>query len=64
MQLHKGEVTTVPLSECNDIYLEYDKQQDKSTIFRNGIDESQYCARDPRRKFDVCEGDSGMYYFK
>lgn len=62
MQLLKAEVTTVPLSECNTTYLEYDRQA-INTAYRNGIDESQYCARDPNRRSDSCYGDSGMQYF-
>lgn len=27
--------------------------------FRSGVDQSQYCAQDPDRKRDSCEGDSG-----
>lgn len=59
--LLKTEVRTVPLSQCNQQYLHHNEQANH-VIFRNGITESQYCARDPIGRRGVCNGDSGQYY--
>lgn len=48
----------MPFAECNTIILEYNKKANQKAL-RNGIKESQYCAYDPNRKADTCEGDSG-----
>lgn len=57
-ELLKIELKTVPLLECNTTLLQYNKDRDHAA-FRNGIDESQYCAHDPLGKKDSCQGDSG-----
>lgn len=48
----------MPLYECIVYYLEYNKERNLAS-FRNGIDESQYCAFDPVGSKDSCQGDSG-----
>lgn len=62
--LLKTQVKTMPLSECNTTLLNYNILVD-SPVFRNEIDESQYCAYDPQGKNDSCQGDSGgpLQYF-
>lgn len=62
MKLLKAEVTTVPLSECNETYLEYNKQAG-NTLYKYGISESQYCASDPTGRSGSCHGDSGVYHY-
>lgn len=57
-QLFKAQVATVPLSECNATYLNYNAMA-QSIGLQNGISENQYCARDPVGRRDTCKGDSG-----
>lgn len=54
----KADVKTVPLSECNMTFWNYNEERNLPE-FRRGIDESQYCSHDPTRKRDSCQGDSG-----
>lgn len=54
----KANLKTVPLSECNSTVFERARRSDW-TYFRNGLDHSYYCAADPNRVSDTCEGDSG-----
>lgn len=54
----KANITTVPLSQCNETVLEYNKLPD-NPAFRTGISETQYCAYDPLGQKDSCQGDSG-----
>lgn len=56
--LLKTTLITMPLSQCNETLLEYNKKANQKA-FRNGIDQSQYCAHDPAQNNDSCEGDSG-----
>lgn len=48
----------MPLSECNATLVNFNEMRDVPA-FRNGIDESQYCAHDPIGNQDSCRGDSG-----
>lgn len=48
----------MPLSRCNETFFNYNKERNLPP-FRLGIDQSQYCARDPTGKGDTCQGDSG-----
>lgn len=57
-ELRKAQLTTMPLEECNRILSEYNEVTDHPAL-RNGISESQYCAYDPDRRNDSCQGDSG-----
>ena len=57
-ELLKIDLKTAPLSECNKELLEYNAQRNLPS-FRNGVDESQYCAHDPVGRKDSCQGDSG-----
>lgn len=49
---------TVPLSQCNHTYVQYNEDKNHAA-FRGGIIEGQYCANDPEFKSDACRGDSG-----
>lgn len=62
--LLKAEVETVPLSECNRIYTEFNRLSDLSPL-RNGITQGQYCGHSPLGS-DACLGDSGgpLQYFR
>lgn len=57
-KLLKADVETVPLSKCNETFMNDTRTRDLLP-FLNGIDESQYCAHDPMGKKDSCQGDSG-----
>lgn len=57
-ELRKAQLTTMPLEECNRILSDYNEVTDHPAL-RNGIGESQYCAYDPDRRNDSCQGDSG-----
>lgn len=59
--LNKAQVTTVPLSECNAVYLEHNKRAEIAS-YQNGIKESHYCARYPVRRRSSCIRNSGEYY--
>lgn len=48
----------MPLHECNRTLWQYNEKRDLP-VFRNGIDDSQYCAHDPIGNQDSCQGDSG-----
>lgn len=53
-----AEIKTVPLSQCNATYIQYNA--DKNTApFRGGLSEGQYCAIDEKFGADSCQGDSG-----
>lgn len=54
----KATLKTVPLSKCNVTVFNHAKSRDWS-YFRNGLDQSYYCAADPNKVSDTCEGDSG-----
>lgn len=56
--LLKIDLTTMPLSQCNQTILNYNKERNLPA-YENGIDESQYCAYDPIGNEDSCQGDSG-----
>ncbi|XP_031640193.1 melanization protease 1-like [Contarinia nasturtii] len=56
--LLKANMTTLPLEECNSTIFEYN-QHPNGASFRNGVSESQYCARDVRMKSDSCQGYNG-----
>lgn len=47
---------TMPLSQCNDTYLDYNKNRNLS-VFRNGLSQGQYCVHDPTK--DSCGVFSG-----
>lgn len=49
---------TMPLSRCNQIYLDFNKNAQQAA-FRDGISDSQYCAYHPSYQSDSCRGDSG-----
>lgn len=51
-------MTTVPLSQCNATYLEFNRDANHDELL-NGISESQYCAQDLKGRRDTCYGDSG-----
>lgn len=53
-----AEFVTVPLSECNQIYLDYNLGANHIQL-KNGITESQYCAHNPNGKNDFGQGGSG-----
>ncbi|XP_031634325.1 serine protease persephone-like [Contarinia nasturtii] len=55
--LLKAQLQTVPLTECNELFKEY-QQFTKEPGLQN-IGQSQYCAYDPNGKNDSCQGDSG-----
>lgn len=55
-----AELTTMPLSECNETYLDYN-QMAHSIEFQHGVSESQYCAYDQMERGDSCKGDSGAF---
>lgn len=63
-ELRKIELKTMPLSECNETFLEYNEEAHQ-TVFRYGIYDGQYCAYNPKRENDGCQGDSGgpLQYF-
>lgn len=48
----------MPLSECDTVFRKFNEIANLPA-FRNGIDQSQYCAYDPQGKNDSCQGDSG-----
>lgn len=54
--LRKAEVVTMKLSECNTVLSEH---MANWAAFRNGINDSFYCAWDPSKRRDSCFGDSG-----
>lgn len=56
--LLKTDLATVPLSQCNQTFLEYNRKGSNLSALQNGISESQYCAHDPNGN-DSCDGDSG-----
>lgn len=49
--LLKTELKTMPLSECNRTYIEYNQKANHVT-FQNGIGHGQYCAYDPTGRND------------
>lgn len=55
----KAILFTVPLSQCNQQYLDYGREAKHITL-ENGVKKSQYCAWDPNERRDICDGDSGM----
>lgn len=57
-QLLEADVVTVPMSECNQTVLNYNKRK-HLVQFQHGISESQYCARNRNRRAGTCHGDSG-----
>lgn len=57
-ELRKVNLKTMPLSECNATLLEFYRKFNLAA-FRNGVDESQYCAHDPLGYQDSCQEDSG-----
>lgn len=56
--MRKTVLKTVPVSKCNDTYLDYYRQTSLSAL-KNGIHIGQYCAQDPKNVSDSCQGDSG-----
>ncbi|XP_031632777.1 uncharacterized protein LOC116346717 [Contarinia nasturtii] len=62
--LLKTQLKTVPLTECNRIFLELNEFVNQAAL-RDGITPGQYCAFDPAGKNDSCQGDSGgpLQYF-
>lgn len=54
----KTNVTSMPLSACNETLSEYNRQVNHPSL-RNGISNSQFCAYDPKARNDACQGDSG-----
>lgn len=48
----------MPTIQCNQTFLSYNEKAD-NLAFRNGISVSQYCAYDPKKITDSCNGDSG-----
>jgi len=56
--LLKTNVTSMPISQCNETLSEFNRDADLMAI-RNGIDMSQVCTHDPQAKNDACVGDSG-----
>lgn len=57
-ELLKVNLKTLPLWECNETVLEYNRIPDHRA-FRSGLIEGQYCAHDSNRQRDSCQGDSG-----
>lgn len=53
-----AQVETVPTSECNSTLLNYNKLV-AAVALESGIDNSQYCAYDPKERSGTCRGDSG-----
>ncbi|XP_031631924.1 serine protease persephone-like [Contarinia nasturtii] len=58
-ELLKAQVKTIPLSECNSTFVEWNRKVSNFSAFQNGLDEGQYCAHDPEGKKDSCFGDGG-----
>lgn len=56
--LLKALLVTMPLSECNDTLLNWNREMDL-IVFRDGLHEGQLCAYDPQARNDSCQGDSG-----
>lgn len=54
----KVEVETMPISQCNENYRDYNRRA-VSAALANGITKDQYCAWDPNLRKDSCRGDSG-----
>lgn len=50
------DLQTMPLSQCNGTYLEYNKDRN-TPVFRGGLSRGQYCAYDPTK--DSCGTMSG-----
>lgn len=50
----------MPLEQCNATLLNYNKESNQRQ-FRNGISRSQYCAYDPEKSKDSCQGESAKY---
>lgn len=57
IELLKTDLKTMPLSQCNETFSNYNKNQNLPEL-RYGIDKSQYCAHDPRGRRDSCQGNS------
>ncbi|XP_031619950.1 serine protease persephone-like [Contarinia nasturtii] len=55
--LLKAQLITVPLSQCNEKFKEYQSLANDPTL--KNIGQSQYCAYDPQGRNDSCQGDSG-----
>lgn len=59
-QLLKTELRTMPLSECQRVFMDYAHLRNFESIpSLYNIDESKYCAYDPYGEKDSCQGDSG-----
>lgn len=56
--IQKYELVTEPLNECNSTLFEYNQQLNQSPL-RNGLANSQYCAKDPTHKTRSCQGTGG-----
>lgn len=56
--LHKANLKTMPLRQCNTTLFEFNQGINTPSL-RNGLIEGQYCAYDPNGVQDSCEGDSG-----
>lgn len=48
----------MPFSQCNDTLLTLNKGKNLAA-YRDGLQETQYCAWDPTGHSDSCQGDSG-----
>lgn len=48
-ELLSAAVKTVPLSQCNATFLNYNENKNFDE-FKNGITDGQYCAKDPKMK--------------
>lgn len=53
-----AEVITMPISQCNELYLNYNRMAN-TILLQYGISENQYCAYDQHERSDSCRGDSG-----
>lgn len=53
-----AEVVTMPITQCNELYLNYNRMAN-SILLQYGISENQYCAYDQHGRGDSCKGDSG-----
>ncbi|XP_031625896.1 serine protease persephone-like [Contarinia nasturtii] len=62
--LLKTQLTSMPLPECNQTFLNYNVLAYQAAL-QDGISQGQYCAYDPTGRNDSCQGDSGgpLQYF-
>lgn len=56
--IQKYELVTEPLDKCNSSLFEYNIQLNQSPL-RNGLGETQYCAKDTSYRTRPCQGTGG-----